>query len=343
MLEALLGGVGGMVGGITSAIASMRNTDKTNQANKDVALENLGFQREVQDYQKALQQQIFEREDTAHQREIQDLRAAGINPLATAGGNGANAGSVVPLTELNNNYQAQSTDFSGLQAAGAALDAGIQNERVLEESRQAREDQKRENMYARTQQHAEFTQELEQRQNEAATNYIKAMADIAAHTEDNKLKEKLENAANALSWAQLKEIQRQYDDNASSRAEAEKGQKIQNERNAHDLEIDKKAGTKSSETQDTKVTTGQRIISAVSEKTQNKNIKNQLSSLVKTLSKDDALTMKYYATGELKGLKGKELEKKYDQIIKTLQKAGRSKNLINTMKELKKYGAVPIY
>lgn len=49
---------------------------------------NLDFQRENFDYQKALQQQIFEREDNAYQRTVNDMRAAGLNPVSMQGTNG---------------------------------------------------------------------------------------------------------------------------------------------------------------------------------------------------------------------------------------------------------------
>lgn len=50
---------------------------------------NLEFQRENLDYLKALQQQVFEREDSAHQRTVNDMRMSGLNPLSMNGTNGA--------------------------------------------------------------------------------------------------------------------------------------------------------------------------------------------------------------------------------------------------------------
>lgn len=54
------------------------------------------------DYQKALQQQIFNREDTSYQRQVADLEAAGLNKYAVAGG--ANAGSVVSTSAPQMNF-----------------------------------------------------------------------------------------------------------------------------------------------------------------------------------------------------------------------------------------------
>ena len=53
-------------------------SDQTNATNKAIADQNLGFQRENLDYTKALQQQIFNREDSSYQRTVSDMRAAGL-------------------------------------------------------------------------------------------------------------------------------------------------------------------------------------------------------------------------------------------------------------------------
>lgn len=67
---------------------------------KTVNDQNLAFQRENLDYQKALQQQIFEREDTSYQRTANDLLKAGLNPLSMQGTNGS--GEAIATTPLQN-------------------------------------------------------------------------------------------------------------------------------------------------------------------------------------------------------------------------------------------------
>lgn len=57
---------------------------------------NYKNQRDVYNYQKGLQDLIFQREDSAVQRRVNDLRRAGLNPLLAAG-SAAGSGSVVPV------------------------------------------------------------------------------------------------------------------------------------------------------------------------------------------------------------------------------------------------------
>ena len=89
--------------------ANERANQLTNDTNRLIAQENLGFQRELQEYNKALQDQIFEREDTSYQRTAHDMINAGLNPLSMQGTNGS--GEVVAQSPLHNDYQDQA--FTG--------------------------------------------------------------------------------------------------------------------------------------------------------------------------------------------------------------------------------------
>lgn len=98
--------------GFISSIANLGATAMTNQANRDINLQNIKFQEENLEYQKALQQQIFEREDTAYQRKVQDLINAGINPAVASTGSGSNAGSIVNTQALHNDMRHQAPQFN---------------------------------------------------------------------------------------------------------------------------------------------------------------------------------------------------------------------------------------
>lgn len=63
---------------------------------RQIDQENLAFQQETFDYQKELQEQIFDREDNAYQRTVADMRAAGLSPLAMNGTN--NAGEAIAVS-----------------------------------------------------------------------------------------------------------------------------------------------------------------------------------------------------------------------------------------------------
>lgn len=93
----------------------------TNQLNKQIAEQNLNFQRENLDYQKALQQEIFNREDTSYQRTVEDMRNAGLNPLVMNGTNGT--GEAIATTPLHNDMQYQNMGL----AQGLEKILGISN------------------------------------------------------------------------------------------------------------------------------------------------------------------------------------------------------------------------
>lgn len=111
------------VSSLIDTLGNMRNTDKTNQANKDIANQNLQFQNENLQYQKDLQKQIFAREDNAVQRRVDDLVASGLSPTLAAG-SAANAGQAIETQALHNDYSPKTMPTYGLSSMiGAGLDA----------------------------------------------------------------------------------------------------------------------------------------------------------------------------------------------------------------------------
>lgn len=83
-----------------------------NEVNMQMNQENLEFEKDKLDYDKALQQEIFNREDTAYQRTVADMQAAGLSPLAMSGTNGA--GSVVSTTAPSNDFQSQDVGIASV-------------------------------------------------------------------------------------------------------------------------------------------------------------------------------------------------------------------------------------
>lgn len=82
----------GLVSGIGNLGLGIGNTILQSKSNQ----KNLDFQKDVFNYQKQLQREIFQREDNAIQRRASDIAAAGGNPAtAWESGNGAQAGNIV--------------------------------------------------------------------------------------------------------------------------------------------------------------------------------------------------------------------------------------------------------
>lgn len=81
---------------------------ENNETNLSIANANLDLQREQQSYERDLQQQLFQREDTAIQRQVADSRAAGVSPLANLSG-ASSTGVVANTTTPQNGFQSQAS------------------------------------------------------------------------------------------------------------------------------------------------------------------------------------------------------------------------------------------
>lgn len=101
------------IGSIANAGVNLINGVWSNIQNKQIADQNFALERENLDYQKQLQQTIFNREDTAMQRAMADYEAAGINPLYAIG-SPAQSGAVVSTSAPQNKFQFDGSYFQDL-------------------------------------------------------------------------------------------------------------------------------------------------------------------------------------------------------------------------------------
>lgn len=113
----VLSGIGSIISGVGGVGIGIANSVENAQINK----KNYELQKDWQNYQKQLQREIFQREDSAIQRRASDIAAAGGNPaMSWETGNGASAGNIVDTSAP----QQAPYDYSQLMNSSLAMFAG---------------------------------------------------------------------------------------------------------------------------------------------------------------------------------------------------------------------------
>lgn len=112
-----LAGIGSIISGIGGIGTGISGTILNNDINK----KNLQFQKDVFNYQKQLQREIFQRDDTAIQRRASDILAAGGNPALAYSGSGASTGESVGVSAPQQNTD----DYSLINSSLGMMQQGL--------------------------------------------------------------------------------------------------------------------------------------------------------------------------------------------------------------------------
>lgn len=210
----LAGGLLAAIAGIAGAGINAYSQYKTNKANQEINQANI-------DYNKAQTEEAWNRDDTAHQREVADLEAAGLSPLVSTSGASVTSplGAPSPIA-----MQAPQIDVNGL------INAALASDKLKEDKRHnlANEGYKEEELKLQAEENKIKADELELGNKELneriryQTNLNKLAADnIAELTRHNKENEKIE-----LSRAQSQELAAESEKIATMMKQANGGRNV---------------------------------------------------------------------------------------------------------------------
>lgn len=127
LIPALIGAIGSVGLGAWQTAQNYNTTQQNfNLQNQNYQLQKDAFQFQKDsylknfEYQKSLQNQIFNREDNAVQRRVQDLQAAGLSKTLAAG-DGAGAGSVVSTSPFSGSFNGKVPQMSQIDLVSTGL------------------------------------------------------------------------------------------------------------------------------------------------------------------------------------------------------------------------------
>ena len=105
-----------------------KSTARYNRRAIEQGQKNLQMQKEQMEYTKMLNEEIMKREDTAFQRQVNDLRKAGLSPLMADNGGAGAGGTMTP-------YQApqDTTDYNALGTNFNTAMANISNNKFMQQ------------------------------------------------------------------------------------------------------------------------------------------------------------------------------------------------------------------
>lgn len=170
-----------MFGAIASAVTGLANAG----VNAYFSKKNLDFQEDNLDYQKAVQQKIFDREDTSWQRAVQDAQSAGLSPLSVTSGNAAGQA-------ISTQAPQQSMDMTGALSMVSKLADIEQQEKSRESTEQMASDS------------------LAVDKQEADTQSLKAEAEVAKMTQDVNASKELTKATVEKTAKDMLDSDRRY-------------------------------------------------------------------------------------------------------------------------------------